>query len=489
MYNYSNYNFKQKAGIFTCLFCLVLIPKIFSQDIDTRHKEAFSALLDLDYTSAAETIHRQKNKSAFDYYYLSLISAIELMIEQDRSKVEEFFTQSTAYLKELKTLKEENALVVKAEIEFHQAMVYALNEQEFYAAYSFRQSFLSAKQVLNKFPDNKYILKTAGIHQLLLGSSPEKYDWILNILGMNGDVKTGLDLLSRASKLPAPYSDEVAIWNGLLSTYVLQKSKHAAETMVKLNSELNGAKLISFLAGVLSIKNSDSEKAIALLSNKKLPVIVSYHLAEALLHKGEFMEAEQHYIRYIDQTKSPNLIKDSYFKSGMCMLFIQDSTKAKSYFDLAKSNGSISVEADKYASKTLENINSINIQLQKARYFTDGGYYKLAEQTLDKLNDKDLPTRQEQVEYYYRKGRISHKSQRLNEAIIFYKQVIDQAGQEPWYFAPNSALNLGYIFEEKGDAESAIKYFKLSLSYKKHEYKSSIDSKARSGLAQLNADK
>jgi len=54
-----------------------------------------------------------------------------------------------------------------------------------------------------------------------------------------------------------------------------------------------------------------------------------------------------------------------------------------------------------------------------------------------------------------------------------------------WYFAPNSALQLGYIFRDQADAIEARQYFEKALSYKKHVYKNSIDNKARSALASL----
>jgi hypothetical protein len=59
-------------------------------------------------------------------------------------------------------------------------------------------------------------------------------------------------------------------------------------------------------------------------------------------------------------------------------------------------------------------------------------------------------------------------------------------GENPWYFAANSALQLGYIAEAQKDKVMAKKYFEQALNFKRHEYKNSIDSKARSALEQLN---
>ena len=63
------------------------------------------------------------------------------------------------------------------------------------------------------------------------------------------------------------------------------------------------------------------------------------------------------------------------------------------------------------------------------------------------------------------------------------------AGTNDWYYAPNACLQLGYLARQRDDVTEARRWFEKALSYKKHEYKNSIDSKARSALAQLKARK
>jgi Tfp pilus assembly protein PilF len=63
------------------------------------------------------------------------------------------------------------------------------------------------------------------------------------------------------------------------------------------------------------------------------------------------------------------------------------------------------------------------------------------------------------------------------------------AKNSPWYFGANAALNLGYIAKEQKDFDAARKYFQLALTFPKHEYKTSIDSKAKSELELLTSAK
>ena len=125
------------------------------------------------------------------------------------------------------------------------------------------------------------------------------------------------------------------------------------------------------------------------------------------------------------------------------------------------------------------------MKLTKARYATDGGYYDQARTILESILPAELPTLRDQVEFQYRMARLEHKTRRLSDAKVYYRKTIELNAAEVWYYAPNACLQLGYIALEENDAAAAQEYFRRALSYKKHEYKNSIDTKAKSALAQM----
>ncbi len=101
------------------------------------------------------------------------------------------------------------------------------------------------------------------------------------------------------------------------------------------------------------------------------------------------------------------------------------------------------------------------------------------------LPRSDLSSLRDKVEFHYRKARLEHNTGKLDAAKKYYQQVIEINGPSPWYFAPNACLQTGYILMQENNKAAAEEYFKMALSYKKHEYKNSIDTKARSALSQL----
>jgi len=178
-------------------------------------------------------------------------------------------------------------------------------------------------------------------------------------------------------------------------------------------------------------------------------------------------------------------MKDAHYKVGLCYYLNGSNNDALQVFKQARTLGKEATEADKYAARSMAEEELPHIQLTKARYATDGGYFDNARSILDGISPAQLPSKRDKVELIYRKARLEHKTSHLAQAKELYKETVQQNGQEPWYFAPNACLQLGYMAWADKDLESAKTFFTLALSYKKHEYKNSIDSKAKSALAQL----
>ena len=70
-------------------------------------------------------------------------------------------------------------------------------------------------------------------------------------------------------------------------------------------------------------------------------------------------------------------------------------------------------------------------------------------------------------------------------AIIWYKKCITQAGNQPYYFAPNACIKIAFIYEKKAEKTLAKEYYNKALTYATHEYKNSIDAEAKAGLNRL----
>ncbi|MCD4773361.1 MAG: tetratricopeptide repeat protein, partial [Bacteroidales bacterium] len=94
----------------------------------------------------------------------------------------------------------------------------------------------------------------------------------------------------------------------------------------------------------------------------------------------------------------------------------------------------------------------------------------------------DLKNFKDTLEYKYRYARIFHEWGKTDKAIKFYDEVINIGADEKYYFAANSALKSGMIFESRNDFAKARDYYNKCLSLDFDEYKTSITQKAKAGL-------
>ena len=91
----------------------------------------------------------------------------------------------------------------------------------------------------------------------------------------------------------------------------------------------------------------------------------------------------------------------------------------------------------------------------------------------------------DKLEYTYRYGRLFHKTGDLEKAILNYQATINHGEKSHYYYAANSALMLGLLYEEKKDYNNARIYYTKCLAMRKHDYQNSLDQKAQAALERL----
>lgn len=483
----------KKAGLTPCLFLLVLYgfaqppPEWFSKP---ELQSAYHKALNLQLSEARKTVTNYTDPESV--YIASLCDALELLVTEDNSK---FDSYQDAWEKRLQALnrqhpKTADILFASAELRLQRAFVYLKFGHEFDAAWNIRQSYLLAQECMRKFPRFTRIKKTSGLLNVMLGSVPEKYQWILSVLAMQGSVDKGVQELTKVKAEDSPLSAEATLLLYLVQGLILQQTQAAMDGLDHLPDNMK-TQLALFLSAIVAIKNSESEKALQYLhkiqSNPKEIAIpyLSYLTGEVLLHKGEYSKAIESYQNFLLAYAGENFVKDAHYKTAICYWLLGDVISADRYMTLARSAGTENAEADRYAARSVSDKSYPHPVLTKIRYATDGGYYSIALQLINTADQSQFRTPKEQTEFSYRKARLFHKTNQLNECKKYYIETIKLSGENPWYFAPNACLQLGYLYKDEGNDRQAAYYFRKALSYKKHEYKNSIDSKSKSALEQL----
>lgn len=482
----------KKTGLTACLFLCSLF--CYGQEkqwlADEKLNRAYTLVLNLQVDEARTLLNEIKTPEQI--YVASLADALELLVSEDEGKFDIYEVEYEKRLDQLERIEPltADALFALAELRLQWAFTYLKFSHEFDAAWNIRQAYLAVQECKKKSPGFIPIKKSSGLLEIMLGSVPEKYQWVMNVLNMEGSIETGLQDLQYVMNNCPRLSLETALLANLFRGFILQQTESASAGFDEIVRQHPAQNLVLFLGASVAIKNSQSEKALTYLTRLKdgnaglrIPYLF-YQLGEVYLHKGEYESSIRSFQKFLDNYSGQNYIKDSYYKTGICYWLSENPSKAAKYFNRAKEEGRESSEADKYAARNLIE-GYPNVKLSKIRYATDGGYYDQARKIASSVTERELSTPKEKIEFTYRKARLAHKSGSVADAKKDYLETIHKQGDENWYYAPNACLQLGYLLMELQQHTEAKEYFEKALTYKKHEYKNSIDSKAKSALTQL----
>ncbi len=488
----------KKVGVIACLFLFSFSAR--STDLiwkfDPELQKAYNLVTTLQPESANDLLKKISGNVLHKLYVQSLNETLHILITEDHASFPQIDQQFKERLKYLESLPETaETLFLQAELTLQRGFCYLNLNQEFNAVFAIRKAYQLTTDCLKKYPTFIPIKKTSGVIQVMIGSVPEKYSWFISLLGMKGSVSTGQKQLSELRLSKSSLNMEASILFFTVKGFINQEFSEAANGINQTLKDQPNNKLLLFIGVNMLIKDARSEEALTLIhqmdnSPDGLPIhYIDYLRGEILLQKGEYTKSIESFSRFIKNYPSQSFKKDSYFKISLCYWLMGDTRSAKANFEKAKITGSDKAEPDRYAAKQLEDPNFPNKSLLKARFYTDGGYYKEATVVLNSITPSELATPKDQTEYYYRKARLAHRTGEIAAAKIFYQQSMDMTQNNPWYFGANSALQLGYIAKEQKNYVAAKKYFHMALNYPKHEYKNSIDSKARTELQLLGETK
>jgi TolA-binding protein len=324
---------------------------------------------------------------------------------------------------------------------------------------------------------------------IILGSAPEKYHWLLDLFGFEGSIDLGIQELREFGIEYPRHAIESDVILAFIYSYLLQDNETGLDILSKHQVQNPSHLLLAYANSSLHIKNSSGEEALNVIqsynssASSEFPFF-NYQLGNIYQQKGEYQKSTSSFEAFLKRFSGHNYIKDTYFKIGLNYLMENDSLNQEKYFGMARDRGQKLTEADKNAINML-NSAMPNKRILQLRLATDGGYYQRAEELAGYIASQGLANHKDSVEFVYRQARLWHKSGSPDKAIPYYESTIEISVDKQSYYAPNSALQLGYIYRDQNSSEKATRYFELALSYKNHPYKNSIDNKAKAALSAM----
>ncbi|WP_159437445.1 tetratricopeptide repeat protein [Hymenobacter daecheongensis] len=422
---------------------------------------------------------------------------VELMISQDASRYETVTMAQSRRLAVLEKSAERGPLrdYARAEIRLHQAAAQVAFQHEVQGAWNLRQAYQQMQATVQRYPDFLPARKTLGMMQFFIGSLPEGYRWFLKLLGLPGSVELGLQNLRAAARQPNDFQPEAQIILALVQETYYKSADEAVLLVSRLATQQPDNLLFSYLSISLNKRQHHTGAALAAYRARPtgpayLPVPYLHHMAaDLLLYQGQYAASQRENQQFLQQYRGVHYRKDAAFKLYLAAWLGNDAPAAEQYRRQIGAGGRTELEEDKYAQRFFEDKLPLSRPLTRARLQIDGGYYREALATLRGFAATPATGLRDRLEDPYRRARAYQGLGRLDSARLFYTRTIALAGKAPYYFGPQSALQMGYLCQADGQLNLARVYFQKVLDSPKHEYKNSTDAKAKVALSGMPAAK
>jgi len=488
--------------ILTLLFLFLTNPLYASFHMNERMQQSYIHIINLEFEAANKLLQIEQKEypdNAILILHQNYIDFLTVLIGEE----EEFFSTAkalkSARIDLIRDGDDSSPYYLFAQAEVHLQWAFARIKFEEYltAAYEIQKAYSLLEKNKEQFPDFKLNIKGLGLLHTLVGAIPEKYQWVTNLVGMEGSVELGLSELKCLLKDEEMemYHSEIIFLTAFLQLNMTNDEIAYKQLLDDIGSKYSDNYLLNFAAARLSHALGVNDLCVKVLENR--PTIqgkfsfhyLDYLLGMSYLYKLEYEKSKVYFTLFLSNFKGNNYIKSAYHKLAW-ISFLQGEDN--NYFELVKAKGIASIDEDKVALKeansAIKNKYHTHSRLLRTRLLYDGGYY---DEALLEISSVKILKKYSGFydEYWYRLARIKSKLN-YNYVVVItsYQKSYDLGivdNQSTNYYAPMSALQIGLIYEKRNDNKKAAIYFERCLSLSNFDYERGIHQKAKIGLVRL----
>ena len=471
-------------------------------DLDDRCSEAYNHILSLQLDKAAALLDEEEKinpGNAYVPYLRNYTDFVSLFVSQDETLYKKLNNKKQDYFSKVDELDDtcryKNWMLGNMHLQW--SMNKLIFGDLFSAAIEFSRAYYLIEENREEFPEfNPNRLSEAVLH-VIVGLVPDKYEWFMKLLSLNGNVEEGKSELSAFMELARqqeelkPFYPEALFYSGFIELNI-HPGKDKLDILLKNTEQTDkSVLLIKFLELNILMRTGKTGEALALfpkmdsVKQSAYPfAYLNYLHGECWLRSLQADRAAEEYDLFLKNFHGENYVKDTWRKKAWAAFLTGDTAL---YFDCMKqvmSGGASRLEVDKEALREAQAGKLPDTTLLKARLLFDGGYYGKAKEVLDKISLISLSPEQT-VEYNYRLGRIYDQLGEKEKAEENYLLTVKKGSRMNAYFAANAALKLGEIYEKKGDYKLARENYKLCLEMDFDQYRTSIRTRAKEGLRRI----
>ena len=402
------------ARLFTYLILLVLCfnSSVVAQvNIKSRITPGLEALYNFNFKSSEKTfdnIIKNYPDNPAGYYYKSISQLWFYLDNKSESALNNFISFTDTAIQKAETILKNDSsdiftLYILGSTYANRTFAFTRDESYFDAVLSARKFHLCYNEVLTK--DSLYYdaYMGKGLFNFAISQAPQTWSWALNLAGMTGDKRAGLNYLEVASKKAKLSKVDSQFYLSQIYSEFLLKYQQAKRILNDLNFRYPKNLLFRFALANYQVKTYDlvsasrNYKTVFTSVDTNFTQLKNYAgmaLGDILYSKGDYDQARSYYIKFLEQSTDDHFKGITALKIGLSHLFEGDSLSALMYFD--KTNeGNKDLDDDVYARmkgeqflNQLPTTSELNLILIKN--MIDAGKFNAAVDSLEKLVERPI---------------------------------------------------------------------------------------------------
>ena len=496
------------ASLMKALFLLLSTFIFFSAKADKYFEfnitcqQAYKELLSLRIVKGQQllTIEKKAHPDNLIPYFLdNYADFFSLFLNEDMKEFDKKMPLKEARLTAMKLGPDDSPwkLFTQSILQLQWAAIHIKFGEKWAAGWSFKAAYDFAKANTKAFPNflpNKMVM---GPLQIAAGTIPKGYQWVSNLMGVKGNIATGIqDLGAYISSKDATaniFKDEAIFYYCYLKFHIENKPDEVLAYIRTQHLDVVNNHLFTYMAANLSLNAQQSAATKNYVQQRNMsadymPTAVwDFEIAYSKLYHLE-PDATVYFEKFLTAFKGNFYVKDSWLKLGWSYLLQGNMPQYNRCMDMVKTKGNADTDADKRALKEAKSGKVPNLFLLKARLLSDGGYTSEAFQMMIGKGTSDFPNEEDKLEFAYRAGRIYEELNKYDEAIQAYLGTIKIGKTRTEYFAARAALQTGMIYEkQKNNKPMAIAFYQQVMAMEDHDYKNSLDQKAKAGIERCSS--
>jgi hypothetical protein len=238
-----------------------------------------------------------------------------------------------------------------------------------------------------------------GLYNFAVSQAPLSWRWALDLTGIEGNKKVGLEYLKFASKNGRYSKVDAQFYLSQLYSEFFLNFKTSEKYLKALASAYPKNLLFKYSLGNLQTKKYElksAEKNFNTVIQSKDSVFIQLKnystlaLGDLFFIRNNFDSAKTFYHTFLDSSVDHHLKGITALRLGLCYLFEKDSASAIKYFEKTD-EGNLDLDEDVYAKLRGQQYvdefpDSIQLTLIKSKNILDSGKFKNAIDSLESLN-------------------------------------------------------------------------------------------------------